>query len=102
MTTAKKITLATLKSFIRKAGENLHVMTKTQFDGMEDCVVSTGDREFTKARYTNEFLEHTLGVRGVWLVGGSRNSFSAFERGGFRGIHVYNCCGSFDVAVPIS
>jgi hypothetical protein len=27
---------------------------------------------------------------------------SAFEENGMKGFHVYNCCGSFDVAVRIA
>ena len=93
-----KITKTTLKSFIRKNAGNLHVKVRSRFDGMTDCVQSVEDT-FTPAEPAGH-VEHTLGIAGVWLVGGSRNSFDAFEADGFRGITVYNCCGSFVVAVP--
>lgn len=45
--------------------------------------------------------DNNLGIQGVWLVNGSRDSFTAYDDGVFQGIHVYNCCGSFVVAVKV-
>ena len=45
--------------------------------------------------------DNNLGIQGVWLVNGSRDSFREYDDGDFRGIHVYNCCGSFTVAVKV-
>ena len=99
MDTTKKITLATVKSFIRKSGENLHILCSSSFDGMEDGVRPTGQTDFVKARRCNENKD-TLGVAGAWFVGGSRNWFRVYNDGRFSGITVSNCCGKFTLAVP--
>lgn len=114
MTTAaaKKITVATVKSFIRKNRSNLLINVESSFDGMADGVRDTGSREFhpivardywdsEAGRYVeaSQDCSNTLGIRGVWLVGGSRNSLSRFENDKVQGFRVYNCCGAWTVAV---
>lgn len=96
-----KITKATLKAFIRKNAGNLMIKNESSFDGMQDMVVSCEDRGFRPATQRDAHTENTLGIDGVWLVGGSRNYFQAFEQDGMRGIHVSNCCGSFTLATPV-
>ena len=83
----KKITMATLKSFIKKS-KSLYVEIQSSFDGMTDCVqsVKSNLREIKK--------EDAIGHGGVWCVGGSRNYFTFVEKGNMFGIEVYNCCGS--------
>lgn len=95
-----KITKSTLKSFVKKNSENLHVMMKSKFDGMYDCVMETDEKTFSPAQRREGMEEHTLGISGLWLVGGSRNSFYPYEDDNFIGIEVWNCCGSSVVAVP--
>jgi len=94
----KKITLATLKSFIRKNSDDLYINVRSSFDGMTDGL-EYYKNGFSKAEKTNEFESNTLGISGAWLVGGSRNHFSAYNENGFEGIRVSNCCGSFILAV---
>lgn len=96
-----KITKATFKSFIRKNRENLLIKRTSSFDGMCDGVMPTGETEFIKAESEQYNLENTVGIHGVWLVGGSRDYFTAYEQNGIKGIHVYNCCGSFTIGVKI-
>lgn len=93
-----KATRATLKSFINKNKDNLLVSIKSSFDGMVDCVMSSGDKAFYPAN-VGEFEKHTYGVKGVWIVGGGRDYITPFESNGLKGYDVYNCCGSFAVAV---
>jgi hypothetical protein len=93
-----KITLATLKSFIKKNAENLYIREKSSFDGMVDGVVAC-DRHLSKAIHTGDYEKHNLGYKGIWLVGGSRNFFSTYQDNDFTGIEVSNCCGSFIVGV---
>ena len=95
----KKITMATLKSFIRKNAGKLFVKNLSHFDSMTDCVEQCHDRQFREAQATDEHGDHSLGIRGVWCVRGSRDWFTAYNEKGFRGIEVYNCCGSFIIAV---
>ena len=96
-----KITLATLKSFVRKNQGKLFVKVQSSFDGMQDMVTETKDN-FSPAvsdEWTERNGKHTLGFRGVWLVGQSRDYFTPIDVDGFTGIEGYNCCGSWIIAV---
>lgn len=83
----KKITTATLKSFIRKASE-LFVETAYSFDGMIDGISMNQDRKLIPVQ-----KEKAIGHEGVWLVGGSRDYFKFVENDQYFGIEVYNSCG---------
>lgn len=95
----KKITRATFKSFINKNRDKLYVRVDGRFDGMTDCVQRNNNAAFFPAKDTDLSHENTLGVQGVWLVNGSRDRYSEFKGHGYTGIEVYNCCGSFIVAI---
>lgn len=97
-----KPTIATLKSFIRKNRPNLLINVKSTFDGMTDCVQPRQDgfipikaHEYNQ----NENDTNTLGIAGVWLVGGSRDWVEPFNSEDMIGYRVSNCCGSFVVAI---
>jgi hypothetical protein len=94
-----KITKATFKSFVKKNRANLLVWNKSSFDGMVDCVMPTEEKGFAPAVAADYVRENNLGICGVWLVGGSRDYFTAFEKDGFVGIDVYNCVGHFIIAI---
>ena len=94
-----KITMATVKSFVKKAGDKLLVSTRSTFDGMTDCVMPTGDKTFAPAVASDHPYDSNLGLRGVWFVLGSRDYFSPYEDDKVTGIEVSNCCGSFILAV---
>ena len=96
-----KITIATVKSFIRKNRESLLIKTGSRFDGMTDCVQQCENQNFRPAMSTDHAIERTYGINGVWFVGSSRDYITPFERDGLRGFNIYNCCGSFDLAVKI-
>ena len=91
-----KITKATFKSFLRK-NPNFVLRVKSSFDGMTDCVQSV-DGGFVRPSAADYPCDNNLGFRGVWLVGGGRDSFREYNDGRRKGIEVYNCCGSFIVA----
>lgn len=97
----KKITRATFRKFITEAGADLYIQVKSSFDGMTDCCETVKGDFIPAVRGTEPANDnpYTLGVRGVWLVGSSRDSFSYFEDSTYAGIRVYNSCGSFIVAV---
>lgn len=94
-----KITKATFKSFVKKNRSQLLIQTKSSFDGMVDCVMPTGEKQFVRAVNSDNTHENNLGINGVWLVGGSRDYFTKYETDELTGIDVYNCCGHFIVAV---
>lgn len=96
-----KPTRATLKSFIRKNKDNMFVSEKSRFDGMVDCVMPTSNNGFSKAIEAEHFHENNIGIQGVWCVGGGRDYITPYEKDGFKGFDVYNCCGHFIVAVKI-
>jgi len=95
----KKITKATFKSFLKKNSGKLYIRTKSHFDGMTDCVEQCADQGWSKITDAEYKHENNLGIQGVWLVGGSRDYFTAYNDGKFSGIDVYNCCGHFMVGV---
>jgi hypothetical protein len=109
---AKRITIATVKSFIRKNRERLLINVSSRFDGMQDMAVDTGMNGFAPIRAetrfchdTRQYVEtshdnaSTMGISGVWFVGSGNNWCNAFETETHRGFTVDNCCGSWTVAV---
>jgi hypothetical protein len=93
-----KITKATFKSFMKKNEGSVLIRRESAFDGMTDCVQADRGASFVKVSPADYPCANNFGVQGVWLVGGSGNSFSEYNDGVHKGIHVYNCCGSFTVA----
>jgi hypothetical protein len=94
----KKITLATIKSFVKKNPE-LYMRRSSKFDGMIDCVVSTQSTTFRRTLRSEINLQRTLGIAGAWFVGGSRDYFDQFDDGEFVGYRIHNCCGAFYLAI---
>jgi hypothetical protein len=92
----KKITKATFKSFVNK-NSDLYLKERSSFSGMTDCVEPLNGG-FEPVQIRNEYLDNTLGISGVWMVGHGGDRFSTYEDDNFKGIEVYNCCGCFIVA----
>lgn len=101
MTTTAKITLATVKAFIKKNADSIFILEKSTFDGMVDGVRNVpGGAKWVKPEGTLDLEDKaTLGFRGVWFVRGSRDYFNAYNQDGYVGYEVSNCCGSWTVAV---
>lgn len=98
-TATKKITLATVKSFIKVNRKDLLINVKSSFDGMTDCVERVAGG-FVPAKDDTEMpLENCLGIKGAWFVGQSRDYFSVYNEDSYTGIKVSNSCGSFILAV---
>lgn len=96
-----KITLATIKRFIKANRASLHISVRSRFDGMIDCERFTDDPEFSPALDPDEGRNHSncLGIAGAWFVFGSRDYFQPYDDGQFAGYRVSNCCGSFVLAI---
>lgn len=119
-----KITKTTFKNLLKKNNGNLFIQFISDFDGQSDCVefIPSDRRKFrplewdkveerdyqygaeqgrTRQQVEENFFsnQNTLGYRGIWLVNQSRDSFQHYEDEKFTGIKVYNCCGSFIVAI---
>jgi hypothetical protein len=84
---SKKITIATLKSFIKKS-DKLFVEVKQKFSGMTDCVEVIQDSEMISVS-----KDDAIGHGGVWCVGGGRDYLSFVQKDSMFGIKVSNCCG---------
>jgi hypothetical protein len=94
-----KITKSTFKAFLRKNAHRLAIRNLSDFDPMTDCVQDISGSQFRPVAATvDDTKPNTLGIPGVWLVGRGRDSFQAYDRDGYQGIEVYNCCGHFIVA----
>ncbi len=92
-----KITKATFKSFLRKNEGNLFIHSKSRFDGMYDCCMEQPGG-FMKVTAADRHHENNCGINGVWLTH-SGNMFDTYDKDGFKGIDVYNCCGHFIIAI---
>jgi hypothetical protein len=88
-----KITLSTIKSFINKNGTKLYINQKSKQEVNGDFV------PLTISKRKNP--QNDLGFEGIWIVGsGSGNLFSFYEDKDFIGYEIYNCCGTFVLALP--
>jgi hypothetical protein len=101
-----KVTLATLKSFLKKNEGNLLFKEYSRFDGMQDMVVQNEQSAFKPlVGKFNPDDESSLGYQHqIWCVRGSRDSFTwmASADGTMEGIHCYNACGSWTVVRKVS
>ena len=95
----KKVTLATVKSFIKKNNNELYIKLDGSFSGMTDCIEWEKDSQYVKAETDNVNSKYTLGIKGAWFVGSSRDYFYPVEEGNFKGIKVSNSCGYFTIAI---
>jgi hypothetical protein len=97
--TNKKITMATVKSFIKKNATNLYIKCDSAFDGMVDCITYNASATFEKVTLNeNVNNKFNLGIEGAWFVGSSRDYLKAYELNDMICIDVTNCCGSFVIA----
>lgn len=96
-TSTKKITKATIKSWVNKNRGNIYISVKSHFDGMVDCVMPVED-SFTLAKACND-MDYRMGISGAWFVGDSRDYFTPYDDGAYVGYEVYNCCGTFLLAI---
>ena len=94
----KKITKATVKSFIKKNSGKIYVKVKSSFSGMTDAIERIED-DFDLAQESTRNLDHTLGIEDAWFVGHSRDYFTPYEDEKYNGYYIYNCCGSFVLAI---
>lgn len=119
-----KITKTTFKSFLKNNEGKLFIQFISDFNGMTDGVefIPSNQRKFiplerdkieerdyqygAERGMSREEVEgrhlinqNTLGFQGIWLVNHSRDSFEQYTDEEFIGIKVYNCCGSFIVAI---
>jgi hypothetical protein len=96
----KRPTMTTVKSFIKKNHGNLYLNVKSSFDGMTDGCEYHKNSQFEKVEHTEKHCDNTLGIAGAWFVRGrSGDLLTPFDNGEYVGFDVYNCCGTFIIAV---
>lgn len=91
---SKKVTMATVKSFIRKNLNNLVVYSHSSFSGMTDGLESVNKSFKVDPKKYNKENKNSLGLDGIWFVGG--NDYIRVLPNGY---HIFNCCGSFDIVL---
>ena len=96
----KKITLATLKSFIKKHESNLFLNVRSDFDGMIDGMRYLNEG-FTPVEKDTDSERHNLGIRGLWVVRCSRDYFRPYNDGNYEGIEISNCCQHSILAIKL-
>ena len=94
----KKISLATIKSFINKNKSQIYLKQESDFDGYTDCVQQVKD-DFSLCNHDATLNKNTLGLKGAWFVLQGRDYFRAYEDEQFTGFYIYNCCGSFSIVI---
>lgn len=101
-TAAKKPTVSTLKRWLVKNAANIVVLQETRFDPMTDGVTRCENSRWMPHDGPIDLDDrHELGVKGLWLVGNSRDRIQEYaDAAGFVGYSVSNCCGRSIVAVP--
>ena len=97
--TTKRITIATVKSFIAKNRPNLLICQKSSYDSMEDGVRSTGNRDFSPALESDRPCSNNMGIHGAWFVMRSNDWFEAFSNDEVVGYEINNSCGTFILAI---
>ena len=98
----KKITRATVKSFIRRHRDNLFIRIDSKIQGYDDGKSRIHGATFNAATVSNLADEITLGVEGAWFLGRGfvgGDYFESFQRDGYEGIEVFNRMCSFVLAV---
>lgn len=94
----KRITLATIKSWMKKNEGRIYVQERSRFDGSIDAVSYHEAPEFNLAQPSYNPHKNNFNMRGVWFVFGGGDCYTPYDDGKFQGYEVYNCCGSFILA----
>jgi len=96
----KKITRATIKSFIKREqkNNNLYIKTKSSFSGMTDMVEKVNDN-FRQVDMVNFERVNDFDIRGLWLVGHGGDLFNNYSDDNYIGYEIYNCCGTSIIAM---
>jgi hypothetical protein len=95
----KRITLATIKSFIRKNKENLFIRTTRSYDLIESFSKTSDNLNFRPIESTDLSIQYTLGIKDVWIAGQGRDGFLAYENDKYIGYDIYNVCHAFNLVI---
>ena len=90
-----KLTRNHLKRLAKK--DNLYLNLKSSFSGMTDGIEPINSGFEPIERVSNNMTDYNLGINGVWSIKG-RDSLEHYDDGIYKGISVFNSCGSFVLA----
>lgn len=94
----KRITMATVKSFIKKNSDKLFLKKINSYDGTIDGINDRASHGFTRVVYNPNSHSNQLGIEGAWFTPG-RNLLTVYDDGTYKGYDVCNCCGHFIIAI---
>jgi len=87
----KKITKATIKSFIKKNKDNVLVKVISEFDGMVDGIEKSKNDEYKK------IVSSSSDINELFVLG--RNYFEVIDNEKYYGYSISNCCGLFELVI---
>lgn len=96
-----KATIATLKSFLKKNDGKIYVYNSSSFDGMFDMVQDNPGATWRLSphKYNPDDKNYLGHKHWIYCVGRGGDIVTPYCKDGFTGFEVYNCCGSFVVAI---
>ena len=102
-----KITLTTIKKFIKDNKGKIFISTINRFNGMTDGIDPCKDKSFKSANQTEPKQldygrDNTLGIENAHFVFDSRDYFMAYIDTEFYGYEISNCIGNFILAIKLA
>jgi hypothetical protein len=94
-----RTTMTTVKSFVKKNQGKLFINKKSSFNGMVDGCDYHKNSQFEAVIEGEDNHNNTLGIKGAWFVRDGGDLVKPYEDSEYMGFEVYNCCGSFLLAV---
>lgn len=91
--------MTTVKSFVKKNHGNMFIKVRSSFDGMTDGCEYASNPQFEPVEHQERMINNTLGINGAWFVRGGGDLVRPYEDDEFVGFDIYNCCGSFFIAI---
>ena len=94
-----KITLTTIKKFIKENKDKIYIQNITHFNGMTDGIDNCENQNFylseqTEIKQKQYGRDNTLGLKGAYFV--------FFNENNFEGYQVSNCIGHFVIATKVA
>jgi hypothetical protein len=95
-----KPTIATVKAFMRKNLDNLHIKRRSEFDPQIDGHAWNDNAQFVPVKQTDSMPDYKHGIEGVWIVRyGSKNCIAPYSDENWEGFEVSNCCARFTIVI---
>lgn len=93
----KRITVTTVRAFIRKNQGKIFINVKLIFDGMQDGMAAKNEG-FLPATETTDNVENTFGIMNAWFTSGT-NYIVYYDSENYTGFSISNACAHFILAI---